>query len=268
MKSSGRHDTSEADPKLAPVRDAPAPELVAVVEVGVPIVPAPMVDDDEPIVGIVGVPIVGVVGVPIVGSVGIPMVGAVDVPIVGSVGVPMDGAVDVPMVGSVGSPIVGDSDVPMVVAPGTPIVGVVGVPMVGCVGVPIAGLLLAGIPIVGLVGVPMVGIVVPIVGSVDAPVPSVGERVFMPGVTVVCVESVGELVTAADIGGPKFVRLDGSNNTDCAQTAHGATASAAGTSHFTILFIPPPCVAFTSAFSSSSSSLNRQVAARAVPRDI
>jgi hypothetical protein len=123
----------------------------------------------------------------------------------------------------------------MVVVPGMPIVGAVDVPMVE--------LPLVGIPIVGIVGVPIAGMVVPIVGSVEAPVPNVGERAFVPGVKVVCDESVGELVTRdADIGGPKFVKLDGSNNTDCAQTAQGAAASTAGTSHFTILFISPPCV--------------------------
>jgi len=120
-------------------------------------------------------------------------------PIVGNVGVPSIGAVDVPMIGSVGVPIVGASGVPIVV--------VAGVPMVGFVGVPIAG----------SVGVPRVGIVVPIVGSVEAPVPNVGARASMPGVSDVCVESVGELMPEdADVGGPKFVRLDGSNKTDCA----------------------------------------------------
>jgi hypothetical protein len=184
-----------------------------------------MTDVDCLLGGITGIPIVGVVGVPIVGGVGVPMVGVVGVPIVGNVGVPM--------------------------------VGVVGVPIVGKVGV----------PIVGVVGVPMVGRVVPTVGIVETPVPNVGDRVFKPGVTAV---GIGDDMAAltpvdADIGAPKFVRLDGSNNTDCAWTVQGHAASPTGTSQLMILFIPPPCVVparFPFVY------LNRPGGVRAVPLDI
>jgi hypothetical protein len=244
MKSSCRHDRS--DPAPVPVNDDPLPEPVTgawpplgdvgfirglpdieanwlsepTVEptiVGVPIVPLPMTDVDGPIGGIGCTPIVGRVGVPMVGSAGVPIVGVVDVPMVGDVGV------GVPMVVA-GVPIVGRSGVPMLGCVGVPIVGIVGVPIVGRVGV----------PIVGRVGMPIVG--VPIVGSVEAPLPSVGERAPMPGVTVVCVEG------NEDIIGPKPGRAAELNSAGCAQTAHGKAASATGTIHCTTLFIPPPCL--------------------------
>jgi hypothetical protein len=261
MKSSGRHEKSNPVPVPDPVVDEVLPERVAddalpetvgddAPLLGEPIAPVPMTDVDGTMGGVIGMPIVGIVGVPIVGNVGVPIAGNVGVPIVGESVVPIGVVSGVPIVGRSGVPIVGWVGVPIAGLPavGVPIVGVVGVPIAGVVGVPIV--CMVGVPIVGVVGVPIVGRVgvpiagEPIVGSVVAPTPNVGERGLMPGVIPACIDGDADVLMPGDVDtiAPKFVRLEELETALCAWVAHGAEANAIGITHFTIFFMTPPCL--------------------------